>query len=219
MPSGHLALDATDQRGARVRESLFGLIARLASEKLLVLIVEDLEYSGPGTRDFVSALLRVSRRLPLALIVGYHTDELPRGHPALRLVREIEESPVVERLELAPFTRDEMAAMVESLQGERPTIGFVAAVMEGSRGNPLLAEQLVAAEAELAGLRLSDPFDEILMARVAQLDQPAVRALRVLAAARRPITEAELAELAVAGRPSTAQRGSGGACQRTRRLR
>jgi DNA-binding NarL/FixJ family response regulator len=188
-------LDASDQRGARVRESLFGLIARLASEKLLVLVVEDLEHSGPGTRDFVSALLRVSRRLPLALIVGYHTDELPRGHPALRLVREIEENHVVEHLRLAPLTRDEISAMVESLQGERPTLGFVAAVMEGSRGNPLLADQLVAAEAELAGLRLSDPFDEILMARVAQLDQPAVRALRVLAAARRPITESDLAEL------------------------
>jgi predicted ATPase len=83
-------LEASDQRGARVRESLFGLIARLASERLLILVVEDLEHSDPGTRDFVSALLRVSRRLPLALIVGYHTDELPRGHAALGLVREIE---------------------------------------------------------------------------------------------------------------------------------
>ena len=155
-------LDAPDQRGARVRESLFGVIARLAAQNLLVLVVEDLEHSDPGTRGFVSALLRIKRRLPLVVILGYHPDELPRGHPANVLIREIEESPLVERLVLKPLTRDETSALVESLQGERPTLGFVAAVMEGARGNPLLAGQLVAAGAELAGLRLSDPFEEIL---------------------------------------------------------
>lgn len=188
-------LDAPDQRGARVRESLFGVIARISSQGLLVLVVEDLEDADPGTRTFVSALLRVNRRLPLALIVGYHTDELPRGHPALGLVREIEESAAVEHLALQPLTRDEISALVGSLQGERPTLGFVAAVLEGSRGNPLIAAQIVAAEAELAGLRLSDPFDEILQARVAQLETAAVRALRVLAAARRPVSNEELAAL------------------------
>jgi len=188
-------LDVPEQRGARVRESLFGVIARLASQGLVVLVVEDLEHADPGTRSFVSALLRIRRRLPLALVIGYHTDELPRGHSALGLVREIEESSQVEQLLLEPLTRDEASALVESLQGERPTHGFVAAVMEGSRGNPLIAAQLVAAEAEVAALRLSDPFEEILAARTAGLEQAAVRTLRVLAAARRPLSEAELGAL------------------------
>jgi DNA-binding CsgD family transcriptional regulator/tetratricopeptide (TPR) repeat protein len=93
---------------------------------------------------------------------------------------------------MQPFDAEEMAAFVESIQGERPTLGFVAAVMEGSRGNPLVAEQLVAAEAELAGLRLSDPFEEILQARVEELDTVAARAVRLLAAAGRPLSVAEL---------------------------
>ena len=88
-----------------------------------------------------------------------------------------------------------MSALVEDLQGERPTLGFVAAVMEGSRGNPLIAGQLVAAEAELAGLRLSDPFDEILQARAGPA-RPA-GGPRAARACRRPpaVTEAELAAL------------------------
>ncbi|HUR16708.1 MAG TPA: AAA family ATPase, partial [Candidatus Limnocylindrales bacterium] len=185
-------LDALEQRGARVRESLFGVIGRLATSGPLVLVVEDLEHSDPGTRELLSVLVRIRRRLPLALIVGYHTDQLPRHHPALRFVREIEESAAVEKLEMQPFVAEEMAAFVEAIQGERPTLGFVAAVMEGSRGNPLIAEQLVAAEAELAALRLSDPFEEILQARVEQLEPVGMRALRVLAAARRPLSAAEL---------------------------
>src|SRR5688500_643012 len=191
-------LDPQEQRGARVRESLFGVIGRLAAQRLLVLVVEDLEYSDPGTRQFISALLRVRRRLPLALIVGYHTDELLRGHPALTLIREIEDTPQVDKLRLEPLTRDETSSLMEALQGERPTLGFVAAVIEGSRGNPLLASQLVAAGAELAGLRLSDPFDDVLLARVAELDQGTVRALKLLAAARRPLTHDELAKVRLA---------------------
>ena len=74
----------------------------------------------------------------------------------------------------------------------------MAAVVEGSRGNPLLASQLVAAGAELAGLRLSDPFDDILLARVAALDQRTVRVLKLLAAARRPLTHDELAKVRLA---------------------
>jgi DNA-binding CsgD family transcriptional regulator len=185
-------LDAPDQRGARVRESLFGVIGRMATSGPFVLVVEDIENSDPGTREFLSALLRIRRRIPMAVVIGYHTDELPRNHAALGLVREIEDSAEVEHLRLEPLSLEELAAFVEAIQQERPTSGFVSAVMEGSRGSPLVAGQLVAAEAELAGLRLSDPFEEILQARVDELDAVAVRTLRVLAAARRPLSTAEL---------------------------
>ena len=57
-PASH-RLEAPDQRGARVRESLFTLIARLSAQKPFVLIVEDLENSDPGTRGFVSAMSQV----------------------------------------------------------------------------------------------------------------------------------------------------------------
>ena len=191
-------LDAQEQRGARVRESLFGLIGRLAAQRLLVLVVEDLEYSDPATRQFISALLRVRRRLPLALVVGYHTDELPRGHPALALIREIEDNSQIEKLRLEPLTHDETSSLVEALQGERPTLGFVAAVVEGSRGNPLFASQLVAAGAELAGLRLSDPFEDVLLARVAELEPATVRVIKLIAAARRPLSHDELAKVRLA---------------------
>jgi DNA-binding CsgD family transcriptional regulator/tetratricopeptide (TPR) repeat protein len=194
----HARLDAVDQRGARVRESLFGVVGRLATRAPLLLVIEDLEHSDPGTREFLSALLRIRRRIPVALVVTHHTDELPRNHPALGLVREIDDNANIQRLELAPFSVLEIAAFVESIQEEKPTLSFVAAVMEGSRGNPLVASQLVAAEARLAGMRLSDEFDEILLARLSDLDASVVRTLRVLAAARRPLTTEEIRSIRLA---------------------
>ena len=76
---------------------------------------------------------------------------MPRGHPAQALVHEIDESREIEHLALEPMSRDELFDLVEKLDGERPTLGFMAAVMEGSGGNPLIAGQLVEAQRRLAG--------------------------------------------------------------------
>jgi DNA-binding CsgD family transcriptional regulator/tetratricopeptide (TPR) repeat protein len=193
------ALEAPDQRGARVREAILGVIERLAEEGgQLLLVIEDLEHSDPATREFVGALLRLSRRIPVALVLGYHPDDVPRRDPVRRLLREIEDLDGIERVRLNALSREELAGLVESLTGERPTLGFTAAVMEGSRGNPLLAGQLVAAQQRLAGLRLSDPLGEIVEASLARLDAQQVRVLRLLAAARRPIPGSDLGAIRLA---------------------
>ncbi len=181
------ALQAPDQLGARVREALLGVMERLAAGRQLCLIVEDLEHSDPATRGLIQALLRTSRRLSLTLIVAYHADEMARDHPARALLREMTENAEVQQVALPPLTRDELLELVERLHGERPTLGFMAAVLEGSRGNPLLATQLVEAARRLDGLRLSDPLEEIVQARVQQLDRGTALALRLLSVARRPI--------------------------------
>ncbi|HUG49181.1 MAG TPA: LuxR C-terminal-related transcriptional regulator [Candidatus Limnocylindria bacterium] len=187
-------LEAPDQRGARVQESLLGVLERLAGDGVVCLMLEDLEEADPGTREFVEALLRVSRRLPLALVLSYHPDELQRSHSAWRFVRGLEDSRAVEKLELAPLSREELLRLVEGLLGERPSLSFMAAIMEGSRGNPLLAGQLVAARRELEGVRLSDPLEEILHARLDRLEAGTLRVLRLLAAAHRPLTDKQLLE-------------------------
>jgi DNA-binding CsgD family transcriptional regulator/tetratricopeptide (TPR) repeat protein len=186
------ALQAPNQRGARVQEAVLGVIERLAGDGVVCLVLEDLQHADPGTHEFVEALLRVSRRLPLALIVSYHTDDVSRGQPAWDFVRRLTEHRAVETMTLAPMARDDLLALVEAARDERPSLSFTAAIMEGSRGNPLIATQLVAAHGQVAGLRLSDPFTEIVHARLALLAAPVRRVLRLLAAARRPLARQAL---------------------------
>ena len=193
-------LDAPRQRGARAREALIGVIERLAGNGIVVLIVEDLEHSDAGTQELLSALMRTSRRLPLALVIGYHPGEIGRNHAARQFVDELAQDAVVaDLIELEPLSDDDIAQLAEARLTERSTLAFTAALNEGSRGNPLLAEQLVAAQQELAGARLSDPLDEIVAARLDTLDEPQTRVLRVLAAARRPLSDAQLAQLVLPG--------------------
>jgi DNA-binding CsgD family transcriptional regulator len=161
----------------------------------LCLIVEDLEHADPGTQELVRMIIRLRRRMSLTLIVSHHPDELLRGHPAAGLLHELTASTDVEHVALEPLSADELLLLVESLQGERPTLGFMAAVMEGSGGNPMIATQLVLAHQRHAGIRLSDPIEEIIHARLAQFERQPLRALRLLAAARVPLAADELASL------------------------
>ncbi|HEV8516641.1 MAG TPA: AAA family ATPase [Candidatus Limnocylindrales bacterium] len=180
-------LAAPDQRGARLSEAVIGAVERLAGDGVVLLAIEDLQWADPGTRAFVDALLRISRRLPLCLVVNYRPDELHRRHPMRDLAERLATHPGVEQIPLQPLDRNELVSLLESLMGERPSGSFVAAAIEGSQGYPLVAEQLVAARASVEGLRLSDPFELVVQARLGQLTVAAARCLRALAAARRPI--------------------------------
>jgi DNA-binding CsgD family transcriptional regulator/tetratricopeptide (TPR) repeat protein len=192
IPSDPPLLEAPEQRGSRVAEGVIGALERLAGDGVVLLALEDLHRADPATRAFVSSLLGLSRRLPVCMLVTYQDDEIHRRHPMRPLARILDETPVVETLRPRPFDRDELYRLVEDLQGGRPAGSFVAALMEGSRGNPLLATQLVAAHSTLEGIRLSDPFDEIIHARLGRLSRGAMRTLQLLAAARRPLTRAQV---------------------------
>ena len=180
-------LSAPDQRGSRLVEAVLGVVGRLARGGAVLLALDDLHWADAGTRAFVEAVLRVSLQVPLCLVVAYHHDELERRHPLGPLAEMLANRDLVETVELQPLGRDEILALIESETGERPTAGLVAAVVERSKGNPLIAEQLLAARRSVPALRLSDSFDEILEARLAVLSGSAVRCLRVLAALRRPL--------------------------------
>lgn len=181
-------LSAPDQRGVRLTEAILGMLERSGSgDAVVLLVLEDLHWADPATRAFVEALLRLTRSLPLCLVVTYAPDELHRRHPMADLAERLSRDETVQRIVLQPLGREEVFRLVESLAGERPPISLVAAVTEGSGGNPLQAEQLVGAHESLAGVRLSDPFAEIVHARLAAADRAAVRCLQILAACRRAL--------------------------------
>ena len=189
---------APDQQASRMAEAVLGVFARMAGDGVVLLALEDLQWADPATRRFVDTVLRVGRGLALCIVLTYRPDELHRRHPMRALADVIEADATVERLAVGPLERHETAALLESLLGERPTGAFLAAVLEGSGGNPLLVEQLVAAQAH-EGIRLSDPFDDIVRARLADQSAGAVRCLRILAAARRPLPLERLLAVDLAG--------------------
>ncbi|MFN8623909.1 MAG: LuxR C-terminal-related transcriptional regulator [Chloroflexota bacterium] len=181
-------LEAPEQLGSRVQEAVLGMIERLAGDDGVVLLaLEDLHHADPATRGFVQALMRIGRPLRVCLVLSYQPDELNRRHPARELADQLLSDPTVEHLALGPLDATSVGHLVATLQGDRPAGDILAAVVEGSGGNPLMATQLVAAEGTLAGVRLSDPFEQVVAARLEALPAATRRVIRLLAAARQPL--------------------------------
>jgi DNA-binding CsgD family transcriptional regulator/tetratricopeptide (TPR) repeat protein len=134
----------------------------------------------------------------VTLAVSYRSDELHRRHPLRPLLAELVRLPGVERLELAPFTRAELAEHLEAIAGARLPAEQLEGIHARSEGNPFYAEQLLAAGAGDARVELPATLAEVLLARVQGLSEPAQQVLRVAAAAGRRVTHRLLA--GVAGR-------------------
>ena len=105
-----------------------------------------------------------------------------------------------ERLTLPPLDRDELAALIEGIEGERASASLLLLVAERSGGLPLVAEELLAARRELPSASLTGSFDELVIARLAVRSLECRRVLRLI----------------VAGRPAAQPGAAGGVGRRVR---
>jgi len=209
-----------ERRQTRMLESVLGLLSRFGEQTPVVLAIEDLQWADSGTRALVTFLARVSRPGRLGVVATYQPDELTRRH-ALRgaLAEMADAARPPSELALEPLARDELAELIKGIEGERPSASVLLLVAERSRGNALVAEELLAARRELAGASLTGSLDELVMARLVQRTPECRRLLRLLAPAGEPLRIDELAAAAeaferTADRPaprsSSAPRRAGG---------
>jgi DNA-binding CsgD family transcriptional regulator/tetratricopeptide (TPR) repeat protein len=168
---------------ARLFEALLGLFARAGRELPVVLVIEDLHWADPSTRGFLSFLVRNMGRERLLLVATYRSDELHRRHPLRQFVAEVERLPVVRRLELAPFTRRELAEQLAAILDALPDDALVAELFARSQGNPFFAEELLAASGEGGPQRIPRSLHDALMLRVERLSSQARQMARAAAVA------------------------------------
>jgi len=191
---------ALERRQGRVLEGLLGVLGRLAERRPVLLVLEDVHDADAGTRAFVSFMSRVHRPHRVCQIATWQPDEVTRDHPFMRTLLDLSSAPDrgPVRVPIAPFERSDLAELVQSIEGERPTASALILVADRSRGLPLVAEELLAARRELSDTVLSGSFADIVNARLARHGPECRRILRLLALAGRPIDRDELAETAAA---------------------
>lgn len=176
-------------------EVIAALVERLAAERPLVLVVEDLHWADRSTRDLIRFLVR-SVRAGRALLVGtYRSDELHRGHPLRAFLAELDRVRSVERLDLDRLDRDNTAEILSHLLDHEPSASLVEDIHTRAQGNPFFIEELASCAGRACGC-LPDNVRDLLLARVDQLPEPAQRVLRIAAAGGNPIGHRLLAEVA-----------------------
>jgi DNA-binding CsgD family transcriptional regulator/tetratricopeptide (TPR) repeat protein len=188
-----------DRRAAWLAEAVLGMLERSGERRPVLLVLEDLHLADAATRALAVFLARVSRPARLCVLVTYGTDRLIRGDALLAdlaAIADAAEPP--DRLELGPLSRDELADLVAGIEGERPTASVLLLAAERSGGNPLLAEEVLAARRELSGVSLGSSLDELVAARLALRSPECRRTLRLLALAGEPLGRDALQRVATA---------------------
>ena len=171
-----------------------GLLGRLGERRPVVLVLEDLHRADAATRALVTFLARIARDQRLAIVGTHQPDVVARDDPWMADLGAIDAGPrPPERIALPPLDRDELAALIEGIEGERASASLLLLVAERSGGLPLVAEELLAARRELPTASLTGSFDDLVIARLAVRSPECRRVLRLMALAERPLTPEQLA--------------------------
>ena len=113
---------APERRQARTLEGILGLLGRLGEHQPVVLILENLHRADAATRALVTFLARIARTQRLAIIGTHQPDIVFRDDPwAADLAAMARDAAPIERWTLPPLGRDELAALIEGIEGERPS--------------------------------------------------------------------------------------------------
>ena len=196
-PAAVVTMASEDMSKAQLLEHVLGTFDRLSGLHPVLLVVEDLHWADRSTLDLIAFLFRSLRQSRVMIAVTYRSDELHRRHPLRPLLTSWERDRSINGIGLARFSREEVAAQLSAILGQRPAPAMTDTVFDRSGGNAYLVEELAGAAA--AG---GDPADlppslaDVLLSRVDGLTDGAQRLLRTASVAGRAVPDRLLAEVA-----------------------
>jgi DNA-binding CsgD family transcriptional regulator len=167
-------------------------VSELVAEHPMLLVLEDLHWADRTSIDFATSVARTVTG-PLCLVLTYRADEVSRRHPFAGALVELGRTPAARRLDLLPLAPDEIASLLDS-RGVGDS-HLARHVFERSEGNPLYAEELLAAGPD----GLPEQLGALLLARVDALSEVARSVLRLASAHGSRIEPTLLAEAAGLG--------------------
>jgi DNA-binding winged helix-turn-helix (wHTH) protein len=143
---------SVEQR-ARLQQDLLGtthnrmlregceLIESLASERMFVLVLEDLHWADHATLDFLSALCRRRSRVKLLVIATFRPQELDASHhPLKELAQDLILRKSCVELRLGPLPTEAVTAFLRESGGIDTEPAAARLIQQHSGGNPLFMQ-------------------------------------------------------------------------------
>src|SRR5262245_54061811 len=147
---------------ARLMESLLGFLGRLATAAPVLLVVEDVHWADPATREALTFLVRNLRTERVLVAMTFRADELHRRRPLLPWLAELERTGRVDRIDLGRLDEAGTHDLLAAITGSEPSADLVGSIHRRSDGNPFFAEELLAATSDGDGRRRSSSLQEVL---------------------------------------------------------
>ena len=174
----------------RLFELMLGAACRLSDRQPFVLVLEDLHWSDPSTRDFLTFLVNSLTNEPIMLVCSYRAEEVSAAHPLRSFLAGLMRSGA-QRIDLEGLSEAHVAEQLEAILETTPPPGMAHRIFTLSQGNPFFTEELAAA----GDAALPPTLRDLLLVRVEDLSPEARRLLALVAVAGRPVAHEALREL------------------------
>ncbi|MGW0969828.1 helix-turn-helix transcriptional regulator [Streptomyces sp. NPDC002516] len=166
---------------ARLFELTARLLERVAADRTVVLVLEDLHWADASTRHLLAYLFRTLRAGRLVVIATYRADDIHRRHPLRPLLAELDRLRTVRRVELGRFNRAEVGRQIAGILAREPDTAQADEIFARSDGNAFFVEELAVAAREGCPTGLTDTLRDLLLVRVEGLPESAQRVARTVA--------------------------------------
>ena len=172
-------------------DDLTAAVLEAAAIGPVLLVLEDMHWADRSTQDFAASLSRTARG-GLLLVLTFRSDELHHRHPFRKTLAEISRTFGSRRIDLGRLDRDDIAGIVAARTDGPPDPSVVSSVLARSEGNPLYAEELLAADQQ----EIPDHLSDLLLARIDALDEGPRALLRLASVNGTRLDTETLADLA-----------------------
>ncbi|MEN3585615.1 AAA family ATPase [Streptomyces sp. ZYX-F-203] len=105
---------------ARLFDRTARLLERVAEDRQVLLVLEDLHWSDASTRNLLAYLLRGLRAGRLLVVATHRSEDVRRGHPLRPLLVEIDRRRTARRIDLAPLDRADVGRQLTAILGREP---------------------------------------------------------------------------------------------------
>ncbi|MFE1286122.1 AAA family ATPase [Streptomyces sp. NPDC058751] len=166
---------------ARLFELTVRLLERVAEDRTVVLVLEDLHWADASTRHLLAYLFRTLRGGRLVVIATYRADDIHRRHPLRPLLAELDRLRTVRRIDLGRLDRSEVGRQIAGILAREPDTAQADEIFARSDGNAFFVEELAVAAREGCRTGLTDTLRDLLLVRVEGLPESAQRVARIVA--------------------------------------
>lgn len=164
-------------------DAMHALLDRVAADRPLLVVVEDVHWADRSTRDLVTLLFSRPFTHPVSVVASYRSDDLHRRHPLRPMVAQWGRMPGVVRLAVGPLSKANVRTLIHELHPAPLASAAVAGIVDRAEGNAFFVEELVRVADSHDGI--PENLADLLMVRVEELSDDALTVLRVLAAVGR----------------------------------
>jgi ABC-type oligopeptide transport system substrate-binding subunit/class 3 adenylate cyclase len=175
--------------------SVSDYIGGLARERPTVLVFEDLHWADPSTLDSLGALLPLTDRIPLMLLLVFRAER-DHGSWRLKLQAETDFGHRYTEITLKPLSSGDSNRLVDNLlQVAKLPDKIRRLILARSEGNPFYLEEIIRslieqgaithdgrgwhATTEMANVAIPETLQEVLLARIDRLQEDVRRTLQL----------------------------------------